>query len=129
MKEHWRKNQTHCKRGHPFDEANTYWDIRGHSRGRVCRTCQRERNTFRQRLYGVPLEVYRAKLAAQSGLCAICGGPPGKRSLNVDHDHVTGRVRDLLCARCNVGIGGLQDDPDLLRKAIAYIERHRGLTS
>lgn len=129
MKEHWRRSETHCKRGHAFDEANTYWNIRGASRFRVCRTCQRERNTFRQRLYGVPLDVYRSMLAAQNGLCAICGGPPGKRSLNVDHDHITGRVRALLCARCNVGIGGLQDDPDLMRKAIAYIERHRGIAS
>jgi recombination endonuclease VII len=73
----------------------------------------------------VPLEVYRAKLAAQNGVCAICGGPPKIRSLNVDHDHVTGKVRDLLCATCNAGIGGLRDDPVLMRKAAAYIERHR----
>lgn len=66
-----------------------------------------------------------AKLAAQNGLCAICGGPPGKRSLNVDHDHVSGNVRDLLCATCNVGIGVMRDNPDLLRKAADYIERHR----
>ena len=128
MTEHWRKNQTHCKRGHAFDEANTYWQIRGEQRSRVCRICQRERNTFRQRLYGVPLEVYRAKLEAQAGVCAICGGPPGKRSLNVDHDHVTGKVRDLLCPTCNVGLGGLRDDPVLLRRAADYIERHRAAT-
>src|SRR5438132_8018897 len=129
MTEHWRKNQTHCKRGHPFDEANTYWYARGEQRSRVCRICQRERNTFRQRLYGVPLEVYRAKVRAQGGVCAICGGPPGKRSLNVDHDHVTGKIRDLLCPTCNVGLGGLRDDPLLLRKAADYIERHRAAAS
>lgn len=125
MTEHWRSRQTHCVRGHPFDETNTYWDIRGKYRSRVCRICRRDRNTFRQRLYGVPLDVYRAKLAAQNGLCAICGGPPGKRSLNVDHDHVTGKVRDLLCATCNTGIGGLKDDPILMRRAADYIDRHR----
>ena len=128
MTDHWRSGQTHCIRGHPFDEANTYWDIRGKYRSRVCRICRRDRNTFRQRLYGVPLEVYRAKLAAQNGLCAICGGPPGKRSLNVDHDHMTGLVRDLLCATCNTGIGGLREDPMLMRKAADYIERHRSAT-
>jgi hypothetical protein len=100
-------------------------DIRGSYRSRVCRICRRDRNTFRQRLYGVWLEDYRAKLAAQNGLRAICGSPPGERSLNHDHDHVTGQVRDLLCATCNARIGGLREDPILMRKAADYIERHR----
>ncbi|MEQ1354518.1 MAG: endonuclease VII domain-containing protein [Candidatus Acidiferrum sp.] len=114
-----------CNRGHPFNAENTYEYLNGKYVNRSCRICARERNTFRQRLYGVPLEVYRAKLAAQDGRCAICGGPPGKRSLNVDHDHATGQVRDLLCAACNTGIGALRDDPELMRKAAEYIERHR----
>jgi hypothetical protein len=112
-----------CKRGHSL--ADAYVTQNGKYMNRRCRICARERNTFRQRLYGVPLDVYRAKLAAQNGRCAICGGPPGKRSLNVDHDHVSGQVRDLLCATCNTGIGGLRDDPILMRKAAEYIERHR----
>ena len=119
--------QDACNRGHLFTAENTYEYQNGKYINRTCRTCARERNTFRQRLYGVPLDVYRAKLAAQNGLCAICGGPPGKRSLNVDHDHVNGRVRDLLCATCNVGIGVMRDNPELLRKAADYIERHREL--
>ena len=117
--------QEACKRGHPFNEQNTYEYMNGKYVNRQCRICARERNTFRQRLYGVPLELYRDKLAAQNGRCAICGGPPGKRSLNVDHDHVSGKVRDLHCATCNVGIGVMRDDPELLRKAADYIERHR----
>jgi hypothetical protein len=48
--------------------------------------------------------------------------------LHVDHDHITGRVRALLCSGCNTGIGHLQDDPDVLRRAADYIEQHRGLS-
>jgi hypothetical protein len=83
------------------------------------------------RKYGVTLEWLEAKLKTQGGACAICGHippPDGIKSaarLHVDHDHVTGDNRGLLCNRCNPGVGYFQDDPDLLRKAADYIERHR----
>jgi hypothetical protein len=70
-------------------------------------------------------------LASQDGRCAICGDPPdpnGVRAtsrLHVDHDHVTNQNRDLLCSRCNQGVGFFRDDPQLLRAAAEYIERHR----
>ena len=44
---HWEANQTHCHRGHPFDDENTIWRPQG--RGRDCRTCKRERDALRQR--------------------------------------------------------------------------------
>lgn len=70
---------------------------------------------------------YTAMLEAQSGRCAICGtSKPGTSGVfAVDHDHETGQVRGLLCRSCNVGIGNLKDKADLLRSAIAYLERNR----
>jgi hypothetical protein len=50
---------------------------------------------------GVTDAEYDRLLAAQGGGCAICGNPPKTRRLHVDHDHKTGRVRGLLCHRCN----------------------------
>ena len=73
--------------------------------------------------YGLTPEAYQALHDGQGGTCAVCSIRETKRSLHVDHDHVTGRVRGLLCNSCNRGIGLLKDDPRILRSAIAYLER------
>lgn len=98
------------------------------------RGSQRVRDYNRQKQlerYGLTVEMHDAMLAAQNGLCAICGNPPNPKGvraagrLHADHDHLTGKVRDLLCNSCNNGIGRFRDDPALLRAAAEYIERHR----
>ena len=61
---------------------------------------------------------------AQGGLCAICRTAP---AAHVDHDHDTGEVRELLCFNCNGGLGQFKDDPEVLRAAARYVERHRSL--
>lgn len=78
--------------------------------------------------YGLTPEDFEAMLKNQRGKCAIpeCGAEtPGGRSKrwHVDHDHVTGVVRGLLCNSCNVGLGFFDDRPELLRAAAAYLER------
>lgn len=81
--------------------------------------------------FGITLEQYEQMLEDQGGVCAVCGKteneihPQSKkvRNLNVDHCHQTGRVRGLLCNSCNRGIGLLNDDPAVLRQALAYLEK------
>ena len=63
-------------------------------------------------------------LAQQNGLCAICKRKP-KKKLGVDHCHVTGVVRGLLCNKCNSGLGFYEDNPAFLRTATAYLEVFR----
>ena len=58
--------------------------------------------------FGLTPEAYDVMLLAQSGVCACCGRGQGAKRLHVDHDHATGRVRKLLCARCNTAIGQLE---------------------
>jgi hypothetical protein len=73
--------------------------------------------------YGISLEEYERMLACQGGRCAICGStdPCGKPTFAVDHDHVTGEVRALLCNKCNPAIGMLGDDPERLEAAARYL--------
>ncbi|MEV6547987.1 endonuclease VII domain-containing protein [Streptomyces sp. NPDC051597] len=76
-------------------------------------------------LYGISESDFQDLLATQGGKCALCPmifANIGRRNLCVDHDHVTGRVRGLLCRRCNSSIGQLGDDVDGLRRALAYVE-------
>ena len=82
-------------------------------------------NGGRERLYGIDQEDYEFLLACQGGVCAICKKPTTRKDtdrLCIDHNHKTGKVRGLLCHRCNTGIGMLQDDPKLLLKAITYLQ-------
>jgi len=80
--------------------------------------------------YGMTPEQYGAMFEACGGLCAICGKPETRTgrtgsilALAVDHDHDTGAVRGLLCATCNTAVGLLNDDPQLLAAATAYLMR------
>lgn len=89
---------------------------------------------FKQRRYeyqlklrlGRPIEATRRDLfERQDGQCAICGKPesknPGKR-LAVDHCHVTGTIRGLLCDNCNRGLGLLGDSLPAVLRAVRYLQ-------
>jgi hypothetical protein len=74
--------------------------------------------------YGIEENDYDALLARQGGRCAICDAtePGGQRRVfSVDHDHMTGLVRGLLCGNCNFALGHFKDRPDLLERAVEYL--------
>lgn len=74
--------------------------------------------------HGITREQRDAMVEEQGGLCAICRKPPSGPGntgvLHVDHDHVTGRIRGMLCNKCNVGLGMFLDDPEVLANASQY---------
>jgi len=80
----------------------------------------RERKLFRK--YGLTSQEVRDLDKLQAGLCAICGK---RETLLVDHDHVTGRVRGLLCNPCNKMLGFAKDMPSTLRSGADYIDSHK----
>lgn len=90
---------------------------------------------YELRAYGTTLEEYNKKLIAQNGLCAICGNTEtrcikGKISrLCQDHDHLSGKPREILCSACNSILGAAKDDIKNLEKAIQYLEKWKYLKS
>lgn len=102
-----------------------------------CKACTRKaqryshdpRKALKQRLwrdYKLTIQEYEGMVFEQMGVCPICGEWPqlvrGQR-LHVDHDHQSGKVRDLLCHACNAGLGNFRDDPERLRSAIEYLKK------
>lgn len=75
-----------------------------------------------ERKYRITEGEYNQLLMLQGGVCKICGVHPKSRRLAVDHDHRTGRIRGLLCHRCNRGLQWFSDRPERLRRAAYYIE-------
>ena len=71
--------------------------------------------------YNFTIDEYAAMYDEQEGKCAICGCEADR--LDVDHSHLTDRIRGLLCGPCNRAIGIMADDPSRLRKAADYLER------
>jgi len=78
--------------------------------------------------YGITRDDYREAWYRQDGKCAVCGQAERtarNHLLSVDHDHITGRFRGLLCSHCNRAIGLLGDDPAILQTAARYVTTTR----
>jgi hypothetical protein len=97
--------------------------------------CRREVNSDKhyRRRYGIGLRWVQQKLDEQNWNCAICKVAPFKMredhvsGLNLDHCHVTGNPRALLCHNCNRGLGLFQDNPETLRAAADYLDKHNDI--
>jgi hypothetical protein len=92
------------------------------------------RQSYLHRAYNLTVEQYNNLRHTQNYCCSICNkhevelqtnvGKTNDQALYVDHDHVTGKVRALLCLNCNTLLGRCNDDKDILAKAILYLERY-----
>lgn len=75
--------------------------------------------------YGITPEEYQEMLERQGGVCAVCGGLSNRKRLFIDHDHKTGRVRGLLCHKCNSGLGLLRDSLEIVYKLASYLKGNK----
>ncbi len=81
------------------------------------------------RQHNTTVDVIEGMRAAQHDVCAICKRPETHMrnehtiGLSVDHDHATGKLRGLLCFRCNTTLGRVNDNPELLEQMAAYLRR------
>lgn len=74
--------------------------------------------------FGITFEEYRQKLTEQNGVCAVCNQGPEKRKLCVDHDHESGKIRGLLCGRCNTALGSLKESVVIIQALLEYLKKH-----
>ncbi len=117
-----------CKNGHVAER----WKYNG-----MCVECKRDADRasnitagkrYRvKKLYGVTVEDVKQLCINQNNKCAICSDDFVDTHLTqIDHCHVTGKVRGLLCINCNWLLGKSRDNPELLRAAAKYLERAKG---
>lgn len=74
--------------------------------------------------YGMTTEQWQDMFKSQGCKCAICNAADtgSKNGWNTDHCHKSGRVRFILCAHCNRGLGAFRDNPEIMRKAADMLE-------
>jgi hypothetical protein len=86
-----------------------------------------------KRLYGITVEQYDELLAKQNGCCAVCGSGSSysrnykitkRAKFSVDHCHATGKIRGLLCTRCNRAIGLIGDNIETALRMSEYLKKH-----
>ncbi len=84
----------------------------------------KDRERDRTRMYGITSVEYLKMAESQSGQCKICGTTElyGRTRLAIDHCHSTGRIRGLLCTKCNAGLGMFSDNIEKLTNAISYLK-------
>lgn len=98
-----------------------------------CLECRREREKEGRKEkrilqdYGISLKTYDKMLEKQGGGCMICNTktPEGKGRFHIDHNHLTGKIRGILCCHCNRMLGAAKDDIEILAKAITYLSRSK----
>lgn len=109
-----------CRTAKAFAEWHRQWSQSGGYTS-YCKECRREqgKQSHLRKNYQLTTEELEHRIAAQRGLCAICRS---EKPVHVDHDHKTGGVRGILCARCNLGLGLFGDRMEVLLAALDYLE-------
>ena len=91
-------------------------------------------NAYLKRKYNMTLEQYTTLLKSQNNVCAICKNSEVRKAnngkvmkLSVDHNHITGQNRGVLCNKCNLVLGNSDEDIDRLLKTVEYIKKWNSL--
>lgn len=123
-REYYHKNKEKCRQS-----QNRYKKVH---RGRYTQLQRqwREKNPLQvyesciKRVYGISYERVRQMFIEQDGVCPICSNKfGGKKDMQIDHNHATGQIRQLLCQNCNRGLGIFKENTSTLLNAIKYLKR------
>lgn len=93
-------------------------------KGKSLERKKRNHRVYTLKQYGLTQEAYNRMLQEREGKCDICSKTETRRALSVDHRHVDGMVRGLLCGSCNVAIGLFKENPIILKRAAEYLVSH-----
>ena len=99
-------------------ESTKKWQKKNPDRTKIIKNRSRIKVT-----YGITEEQYREQIDRQKNKCAICGNKESYTKLVIDHNHVTGKVRKLLCHNCNKVLGLIKENKKTLRQMINYLEK------
>ena len=125
------KTCTKCRKRKWNSEFYTRPDGSIHS---YCNSCRLSDGIIRERKrnYGINEIEYQRMLKIQKDKCLICKQSEYRKDrngniqpLSVDHCHKIGKVRGLLCFRCNAGLGNFNDNPEILKQAAKYLEENQ----
>ncbi len=115
--------ESYCKPCEKYDSKKWYAKNKAHQKARdFVRNCNR---------FGITAEEYRDRIKAQNRKCAICKRHESSRrngclkNLAIDHCHITGKIRALLCHSCNTAIGLMQEDPKRFIAASRYLRKFK----
>lgn len=124
------KTCTKCGEEKPYSEYYKNAQKKGgyYNSCKICYRIHRDENQYNRRAhlkykYGLSLAQYDVMLEEQGGVCAVCGRSNGSKRLFIDHDHATGEVRGLLCHACNITLGNVDDNEELLLLAVEYLRK------
>jgi hypothetical protein len=128
MRQWYEKNKGYCKRKRA-EYYQTHKDqIKAKTREYFHQNKDRAIEQKLKHNYGITKTDYEKLLVSQGGKCAGCGVLQGTKSkrLYVDHCHRTGKIRGLLCAKCNFVLGHANDDEQILLRLAEYLRRQQG---
>lgn len=104
-----------------LEASRRFWKT---NKSKDCRKRHKQSRKDIVQRHNITLAEYDEMFEAQEGNCVICGLPEITRRLSIDHDHTTGKVRGLLCVRCNFLVGIVDKNPEYLPKATEYVNKH-----
>jgi uncharacterized membrane protein YqiK len=120
------QDQYNATRREKYATDDTYRETQKQTVKEYWQANPRVRKNQRLRQYKISIEEYEKMLDAHGHKCAICGYSDKSQPKffpMVDHDHESGKVRGILCSNCNMAIGKMKDNPELLKRAAEYLER------
>ena len=113
-----------CTRCESFKPLSEYHYYKNKPRSK-CKECFNSDNNSRFRRYNMNIDFFNEMLIYQDNKCSICKNNfKTNKHAFIDHDHITGNVRELLCPKCNALLGSCNDNIKILISAVSYLKKH-----